>query len=105
MHKGHTLLELMVVLAIVGICLAVVTPRVLDVLDWIAADGAAHDVTVVLATARQEAILAGRAARVRLTADSLVTDLRDSGVWIPWRSLPGPHSSPACRWGFVAPSN
>jgi hypothetical protein len=61
-----------------------------DVLDWIAADGAAHDVTMALATARQEAILAGQATRVRVTADSLLVDRRDSGVWVRWRRFPGP---------------
>lgn len=90
MHKGHTLLELLVVLAIVGICLAVATPLATDVLDWIAADGAAHDVTMAFATARQEAILAGQPTRVRVTADSLVVDRRDSGVWKRWRQFPGP---------------
>jgi len=78
------------VLAIVAICVAVATPLATDVLDWIAADGAAHDVTMALATARQEAILAGQATRVRVTADSLVVDRRDSGVWVRWRGFPGP---------------
>ena len=92
MHKGHTLLELMVVLAIVGICFAVVAPLVTDALDWIAADGAAHDVTLVLAVARQEALAEGRAARVRMTPESLVVEVRDTGGWVPWRRFPGPAS-------------
>lgn len=90
MHKGHTLLELLVVLTIVGICVAVATPMVTDVLDWVAADGAAHDVTMALAAARQEAVLAGQPTRVRMTPESLVVDRRDSGVWVPWRRFPGP---------------
>jgi prepilin-type N-terminal cleavage/methylation domain-containing protein len=90
MHKGHTLLELLVVLTIAGICLAVAAPLVTDVLDWIAADGAAHDVTMAFAIARQEAVLAGQATRVLVTADSLVIDRRDSGVWLRWRRFPGP---------------
>ena len=90
MQKGHTLLELMVVLAVVGICLAVVTPLATDVLDWIAADGAAHDVTVALAVARQEAVADGRATRVRISPDSLVVEVRDTGGWVPFRRFPGP---------------
>lgn len=92
MHKGHTLLELMVALAIVGICLAVATPLATDVLDWIAADGAAHDVTVALAGARQEAVMRGVPTRVRLTADSIVVDVRDSGRWVPLRRFAGPRT-------------
>ncbi len=85
MQKGHTLLELLVVLAVVGICLAVVTPLATDVLDWIAADGAAHDVTMALAVARQEAVADGRAARVRISPESLVVEVRDTGGWVPFR--------------------
>ena len=92
MHKGHTLLELMVVLAIVGIGIAVATPLTTDVLDWVAADGAAHDVTIVLAAARQEAVRTGAATRVRLTADSIVVDVRDSGGWVRLRRFAGPRA-------------
>ena len=89
MHKGHTLLELMVVLAILGISLAVATPLATDLLDWIAADAAAHDVTVAFASARQEAVLEGVITRVRLTSDSILVDVRDSGRWVPLRRFPG----------------
>ena len=92
MQKGHTLLELLVVLTVVGICLAVATPLATDVLDWIAADGAAHDVTMALAVARQEAVVEGRAARVRISPDSLVVEVRDTGRWVPFRRFAGPAS-------------
>lgn len=90
MHRGHSLLELMVVLTIVGVCVAVTTPLVTDVLDWIAADGAAHDVTMALAVAREEAVGGGRLARVRLTPDSLLVEVRDDGGWVPFRRFAGP---------------
>jgi len=90
MHKGHSLLELMVVLAIVGVCLAVATPLLTDVLDWIAADGAAHDVTMALAVARQEAVAEGRLARVRMTPDSILVEVRDIGNWVLFRRFAGP---------------
>ena len=90
MQKGHTILELLVVLAVVGICLAVVTPLATDVLDWIAADGAAHDVTMALAVARQEAVVEGRAARLRIGPDTLVVEVREAGGWVPFRRFAGP---------------
>lgn len=92
MRTGHTLLELMVVLAIVAICLVVGAPLATDVLDWIAADGAAHDVTMALAVARQEAVAEGRVARVRLNPESLVVEMRDHAGWVPFRRFPGPAS-------------
>lgn len=92
MRKGHTLLELLVVLTIVGICLAIALPPATGVLDWIAADGAAHDVTMALAAARQVAVGRGQAARLRLAPESLVVDVHDTGGWVPWRRFPGPSS-------------
>lgn len=90
MHKGHTLLELMVVVTIVGIAALLTVPRVSGFLDWVAADGAAHDVTMALAVARQEAVGAGVTARLRITPESLAVDVRDTGGWVPWRRFPGP---------------
>ncbi|HWZ28903.1 MAG TPA: GspH/FimT family pseudopilin [Gemmatimonadales bacterium] len=92
MRQGHTLLELMIVLTIVGICLAVAIPTLTGVLDWIAADGAAHEVTTALAATRQVAVARGVAARLRMAPESLVVDVRDSLGWVPWRHFPGPSS-------------
>jgi len=92
MRQGHTLLELLVVLTIVGICLATVIPRATGVLDWIAADGAAHDVTTALAVARQVAVGRGLVARLRMAPESLVVDIKDTSGWVPWRRFPGPSS-------------
>ena len=90
MRKGHTLIELVIVLVLVGTLALVGTPVTRHFLDWVATDGAAHDVTVALATAREAAVGLGQVTRVRIAADSLVIDRRDSGAWVPWRRLPGP---------------
>lgn|SRR5690349_13696800 len=92
MRQGHTLLELLVVLTIVAICLAMAIPTASSVLDWIATDGAAHDVTTALAAARQVAIGRGVAARLRVSADSLSVDVRGPTGWEPWGRFPGPAS-------------
>jgi prepilin-type N-terminal cleavage/methylation domain-containing protein len=92
MRQGHTLLELLVVLAIVAICLAVVVPAATSVLDWIATDGAAHDVTTAIAAARQVAVGRGMPARLRMAPDSLSVDVRGTLGWEPWRRFPGPAS-------------
>src|SRR5690349_9870726 len=68
MRQGHTLLELLVVLTVVAICMVVAIPAVSGVLDWIATDGAAHDVTTALAAARQLAVGQGVPARLRALA-------------------------------------
>lgn len=90
MRKGHTLLELLIVLAIVGICLLVGVPRVAGFLDWVAADGAAHDVSIALAVAREAAVEQGVTARLLIAAESLVVEVRDTSGWMLWRRFPGP---------------
>jgi prepilin-type N-terminal cleavage/methylation domain-containing protein len=90
MRQGHTLLELLVVLTVVAICMAVAIPAASGVLDWIATDGAAHDVTTALAATRQLAVGQGVPARLRMASDSLSIDIRGAPGWEPWRRFPGP---------------
>lgn len=92
MRRGHSLLELLVVLALLGLAVTLATPVVGDFLDWVAADGAAHDVAVALSVTRQTALNRGTLARLRISSDSLVVDLRDTGAWVPWRRFTGPAS-------------
>lgn len=90
MKRGFTLLELAVVLVIAGFVLAVSVRPIRAALDGFAADGAARDVTTLVATARQTAVAQGRRARLRVTADSLTIDTLGSPGWGVHRSWPGP---------------
>ena len=90
MRKGHTLVELLVVLAVLGICLMVAVPRVAGFLDWVATDGAAHDVSIALAVTREAAVGQGVTARLLIAAESLVVQVRDTSGWVSWRRFPGP---------------
>jgi len=91
MRRGHTLLELVLVLVVTGLCVALTVPVLGDFLDWVAADGAAGDVAIALAVARQGAVGRGVLSRLRIAPESLVIDLKDdTGGWVPWRRFPGP---------------
>ena len=90
MRSGFSLPELLVVLAIVAVGTVLALPRLGDVLDWVAADGAARDVTTALAVTRAAAVTQSTLARVDIGADSLRIDIQVDGVWGPWRRYPGP---------------
>ena len=90
MRRGFSLLELMIVLAIAAIVTALAVPSLGDLLDWVAADGAAHDVTTALAVTRATAVSQSMLARVEIGADSLRIDIRVDGAWGPYRRFPGP---------------
>ena len=93
MRRGHTLLELILVLTITGLCISLTVPALGDFLDWVAADGAAGEVATALAVARQGAVGRGVLSRLRIAPESLVVDLRNEGGWVPWRRFPGPAAS------------
>lgn len=90
MERGFTLLELAIVLVIAGFVLALSVRPARRALDHIAADGAARDVTTLLAVARQTAVAQGRRARLRVAAESLTIDTLGGTSWGPHRSWPGP---------------
>lgn len=90
MVRGFTLLELAIVLVIAGFVLALSMPPVRRALDHLAADGAARDVTTLLATARQTAVAQGRRARLRVDAESLAIDTLGVAGWGRHRSWSGP---------------
>jgi prepilin-type N-terminal cleavage/methylation domain-containing protein len=92
MARGFTLVELAIVLVVAGFVLALSIRPVRGVLDHIAADGAARDVTTLLATARHTAVAQGRRARLRVTADSLTIDTLGATAWGRHRSWSGPAS-------------
>lgn len=74
MRRGHSLVEVLVVVTVAAVALAIVVPRASAVLDRITVRGAASDVTTVLGTARNLA-MAGRAA-VAIDVDSATGILR-----------------------------
>jgi prepilin-type N-terminal cleavage/methylation domain-containing protein len=92
MRRGFSLPELLVVLGIIAVVTLLAIPRFGDILDWVAADGAAHDVTTALAVARGAAITQSTLARLDIGPDSLRIDIRQDGAWDPYRRYPGPMS-------------
>lgn len=92
MGKGYTLLELLVVVVLAGFVLALGLPRAAGILDHLAADAAARDITTALAEGRQLAMEQGRRVRVRLGQDSLRVDTLGNVTWGQYRSRPGPAS-------------
>jgi prepilin-type N-terminal cleavage/methylation domain-containing protein len=90
MCRGYTLLELVVVLTIVALLTTFTVTRLVPVLDWIAADGAARDVTTALAVTRTAAVLRGSRARLRIAADSLRIDREGPVGWEPYARWAGP---------------
>ena len=93
MRRGYTLLELVVVLALVGLLASFAIARLAPLLDWIAADGAARDVTTALAVTRTAAVLRGGRARLRIAVDSLRIDREGPAGWEPYVRWAGPASA------------
>ena len=90
MPRGFTLTELAVALAMVALLLAVGLPRLSGVLDWVAADRAAREVTTALAVARAAAVMRGTRTRVTIAADTLRIDRWEGTDWRPYQRWPGP---------------
>jgi len=93
MRRGFTLLELVVVLAIVALLTTFAVWRLVPLVDWIAADGAARDLTSALAVTRTAAVLRGTRARLRIAADSLRIDREGPAGWEPYARWAGPASA------------
>jgi prepilin-type N-terminal cleavage/methylation domain-containing protein len=90
MHRGFTLLEVLMVLVILSLVIALGVPRVGSAFDRIATDGAARDLTTAIAVARAAAVLQGTRARLRIGADSLRVDREGALGWEPYARWPGP---------------
>jgi len=90
MPRGFTLTELAVAVTMVALLLAVGLPRLSGVLDWVAADRAAREVTTALAVARAAAVMRGTRTRVTIAADTLRIDRWEGTDWRPYQRWPGP---------------
>lgn len=76
MRRGHSVVELLVVLTIAAVVLALVLPRASTVLDGIAVQSAAGDVAATLGTARSLAMAARAAVAVDVDSSSGVLRVR-----------------------------
>jgi len=90
MPRGYSLLELAVVLAIVGLVMGITLPRFGDLLDGIAVERAASELTTALAAARNGAVVRGTRARLCIAADSLRIDEWGDRGWERALRWPGP---------------
>jgi prepilin-type N-terminal cleavage/methylation domain-containing protein len=90
MRRGFTLTELAVVLAMLAIVTAVTLPRLQGLLDWIAVNTAAQDVTTAVAVTRYTAIMQGGRRRLVIARDSLRIDRWSGDSWVPHERWPGP---------------
>ncbi len=90
MRRGYSLAELAVTLAIVGLVTAITVPRLASLLDWIAVDAVAREVTTALAVTRHAGILQAARARLSIDADSLRIDRWKDRGWEGFMRWPGP---------------
>ena len=90
MQRGYALAELAVVLAIVALVTAVTLPRFGDLLDRIAVERAASELTTALAATRNRAVLRATRVRLSIVADSLRIDEWGDRTWVAATSWPGP---------------
>jgi prepilin-type N-terminal cleavage/methylation domain-containing protein len=90
MRRGFTLTELAVVLAILALVTAITLPRLGGLLDWIAVNTAAQDVTTAVAVTRNAAVMQGSRRRLVIAPDSLRIDRWTGDSWTPLARWPGP---------------
>src|SRR6266700_2497486 len=90
MRRGFSLAELAAVLAIVAVATAVTLPRLGGLLDWIAVDAAARDVTTALAVARNAAVTRAAPSRLVIAGDTLRIDRWQGDSWGALLRWPGP---------------
>jgi prepilin-type N-terminal cleavage/methylation domain-containing protein len=95
MRRGVTLIELVVVLAVVGLVMAWGLPQIAEWPDRLAVDGAAREMASLYAVARLAAVGRGTRVRIEFGPDSLravFEGARDS----VFRVRPGP-----AHWGVA----
>lgn len=90
MRRGYALAELAVVVAIVGLLTALALPGWGRLLDRIAVERAASEITTAIAVTRNAAVLRSTRARLSITGDSLGIDEWKDRTWVPVLRWPGP---------------
>ena len=93
MQRGYSLVELAIVLTVVGLVTALALPRWTTLLDRIAVERAATEITTALAVARNTAVLRAARTRLAVVADSLRLDEWGDRTWQPVWRWPGPASN------------
>src|SRR5206468_11747171 len=91
-RRGFTLVELVVVLVVIGVTCTFAVPRLRDILDRIAVERAAADVSLALGATRNAAVMWATRARLVIAADSLRIDRWADAGWGTRRGWPGPAS-------------
>jgi prepilin-type N-terminal cleavage/methylation domain-containing protein len=87
MHKGTTLTELVVVLAIIGLLAAIAVPSGAAFMGGVLTERAAHELMAAHRIARFTAIMRSRVTRLEVRADSLVVSvLNDRDTTVVWRA-------------------
>ncbi len=89
-RTGLSLVETIMVVAIVGLIALIATPRLADPLDRLAVERAAADLVGAHARARFAAVARGRTAILRVRADTLEVALVGQGDTTRLWSGPGP---------------
>jgi len=93
LRRGFSLLELLLVLAVVGLLLLLALPRMASVLDSVAVESAAQRVAAVHARARITALIENRLVVYGIAADSLRVGVVANGD-TTWRTAAaGPAAS------------
>jgi len=92
MQRGFSLVELAVALTLVGLVMAVTMPRFGYLLDRIAVERAASELTTALAATRHRAVLRATRARISIADDSLRIDQWEERAWARALRWPGPAS-------------
>ena len=92
MHRGYSLAELALTLAVIGAVTMFALPGWARLLDRFAVEQAASELTTALAVARNAAVLQGTNARLSIAADTLGMDVWVDGDWNPALRWPGPQA-------------
>lgn len=88
--RGVTLAELVLLLAFLGVLLAVAAPRVGSALDRAAVEAAAADIVSAHWSARSLAVRAARRVALDVSSDTIAILIVTAGGDSLWRARPGP---------------